>query len=257
VGLNPLRRGPHDARVRWVSVSRETPRVEALAKRYGLNERQRTQLAALLTELAADEQAPTTVREPAAALDVHLADSLAALDVEVVRSTSSLADLGAGAGFPGLALAVALPRCEVTLVESQARKCAFIERVALAADLQNARVVCARVEEWQDGLAANDVVTARALAAQPVVLEYAAPLLRMGGTLVDWRGRRNAREEAAAMAAAVELGLSLVEIRWVEPYAGAREHHLHVYEKTEKTPPRYPRRPGVARKRPLGAQVRS
>ncbi len=222
----------------------------ALCGRYGLSEQQQHRFAEILDELSSDPFAPTTVRDPDDASEVHLADSLVALGLEVVGKATSIADLGAGAGFPGLALAVALPRCEVTLVESQARKCAFIERAAT--DVLNARVVCVRAEEWRDGLAANDVVTARALAAQSVVLEYAAPLLRTGGTLVDWRGRRNAREEAAALAAAGELGLRLVEIRWVEPYAGAREHHLHVYEKTGETPPRYPRRPGIARKRPLG-----
>jgi 16S rRNA (guanine527-N7)-methyltransferase len=240
-----------------VSVSRETLRLEGLAERYGLTERQRTQLATLLTGLTIDERAPTTVRELSEALDVHLADSLVGLEVAAVREASSLADLGAGAGFPGLALAVGLPRCSVALVESQARKCTFADGMLVAAGVENARVVCARAEEWLEGAAANDVVTARALAAQPVVLEYAAPLLRVGGTLVDWRGRRDESGEASAKLAAAELGLRLVEIRWVEPYVGAREHHLHVYEKVEETPARYPRRTGVARKRPLGARTRS
>jgi 16S rRNA (guanine527-N7)-methyltransferase len=231
-------------------------RLRALAGRYGLNERQQARLAAILQELAADEMAPTAVCDPGQALDVHLADSLVALELGVPGapgdSAGMLADVGAGAGFPGLALAVALPGSEVVLVESHARRCAFIERVIAAVGMANARVVCARVEEWREGLGSSDVVTARALAPQPVVLEYAAPLLRMGGALVDWRGRRDASEEGAAAAAADELGLRLAEIRHVEPYEGARNHHLHVYEKVLETPLRYPRRPGVARKRPLG-----
>jgi len=77
-------------------------------------------------------------------------------------------------------------------------------------------------------------------------------LLRMEGLLVDWRGRRNASEEAAAAAAAGELGLGLVAIHHTEPYQGAREHHLHLYRKVAPTPVRFPRRAGVARKRPLG-----
>ena len=83
------------------------------------------------------------------------------------------------------------------------------------AEIENASVVCARAEEWSEGLSGNDVVLARALAAQPVVLEYAAPLLRLGGALVDWRGRRDAREELAAGRAARELGMELREIRRV------------------------------------------
>lgn len=231
-------------------------RLRVLSARHGLNGRQERQLGLVLISLAADEMAPTTVRDPAQAVDVHLADSLVALELEVVSSAGVLTDMGAGAGFPGLALAVALPRSDVVLVESQARKCAFVERVCASAEVENARVVCARVEEWQEGLGGSDVVMARALAAQPVVLEYAAPLLCLGGVLVDWRGRRDLEEEAAATLAAEELGLRLAEIRRVEPYEVARNHHLHVYEKVRETPARYPRRAGIARKRPLGGASR-
>jgi 16S rRNA (guanine527-N7)-methyltransferase len=235
-----------------VSVSRETLGLTALCERYGLTEQQMAQLSRILNELASDPHAPTTIRDRDRALQVHLADALVALEVADVHSARRIADLGAGAGFPGLVLAVALPLCSVALVESQGRKCAFIGRAAAAADVQNARVVCARAEEWPAGAGANDVVTARALAAQPVVLEYAAPLLRVGGVLVDWRGRRNEAEEGAAARARSELGLRLVEIRRVEPYVGVRDHHLHVYEKVSATPARYPRRPGMASKQPLG-----
>jgi len=193
------------------------------------------------------------VRDPARAVDVHVADSLAALDVDAVRDAGTLADLGAGAGFPGLALAVALAGSEVRLVESQARRCAFIERARRAAGIENARVVRARAEEWAEGVGENDVVLARALAPPPVVLEYAAPLLRPGGTLVDWRGRRDAEEERSAQTAASKLGLRLAEIRHVEPFDGAHNHHLHLYLKVGDTPARFPRRAGIARKRPLGA----
>jgi len=164
-----------------------------------------------------------------------------------------IADIGSGAGFPGLALAVALPDAEVSLVESQGRKCEFLQRACVAAGVENARVVSARVEEWREGVARNDVVVARALAPQPVVLEYAAPLLNPDGILVDWRGRRNKEGEAAAHHAAGLLGMRLREIRHTEPYEGALHHHLHVYEKVAETPARFPRRVGVARKRPLGS----
>ena len=91
-------------------------------------------------------------------------------------------------------------------MESQARKCGFIERLRSAAEIENAHVVCRRAEEWDEGLRRNGVVVARALAAQPVVLEYAAPLLRLGGTLVDWRGGVPGGRGVAARAAAL-LGL--------------------------------------------------
>ena len=91
---------------------------------------------------------------------------------------------------------------------------------------------------------------ARALADQAVVLEYAAPLLGLGGSLVDWRGRRAAAQERAAGAAAAELGLELVAFVKVDPFPAARDHHLHVFEKVTETPARFPRRAGIARKRP-------
>lgn len=223
-----------------------------LGERYGLRDDQLAKLRSILLELQSDKQAPTSVTGAAEAIDVHLADSLVALEIGKIRDASLIADIGSGAGFPGLALAVALPGAAVSLVESQRRKCEFLSRMCLAAGLENARVVLARAEEWSEGVAANDVVVARALAAQPVVLEYAAPLLGMGGTLVDWRGKRASEEEDAADRAAAVLGLRRAEVRRVVPYEGARDHHLHVFVKVEETPARFPRRPGMARKRPLG-----
>ena len=112
--------------------------------------------------------------------------------------------------------------------------------------------MCARAEEWSAGIGCNDAVLARALAPQTVVLEYAAPLLRMGGALVDWRGRRDPSAEEAADRAASGLGLSRVETRRVMPFEQATDRHLHVFVKVAETPARFPRRPGIARKRPLG-----
>jgi 16S rRNA (guanine527-N7)-methyltransferase len=230
-----------------------SPAVLGLMDRHDLHRSQGSQLATILTELSQNDLAPTSVRDPARATEVHLADSLVALDVELLRDAARVADIGAGAGFPGLPLAVALPRSEVRLIESQARKCAFMQRICELAAVDNARIVCSRAEEWRSGAGDNDAVVARALAPRPVVLEYAAPLLRLGGALVDWRGQRDPDEEKAAAAAAGLLGLRLAEIRRVVPYEGVRNHHLHVYVKESRTPDRFPRRPGMARKKPLGA----
>jgi 16S rRNA (guanine527-N7)-methyltransferase len=227
------------------------PLLDQLGERYRLSQSQLDRLTKILSTLAADEFAPTTVREPAKAVDVHLADSLTALELELVREAGQIVDIGAGAGFPGLPLAVGLPHSEVKLVESQARKCTFIERVLGSAGIENAEAVCARVEEWPEGIAAHDVVLARAVAPQAIVLEYAAPLLRLGGALVDWRGQRDKEEERVAMEAAALLGLRRESIRRVEPFEGVRDHHLHVYLKIRETPDRFPRRVGMARKKPL------
>jgi 16S rRNA (guanine527-N7)-methyltransferase len=226
-------------------------RLGELAARYGLDSAASRSLGGLLDLLEADPAAPTTVREPDEAVDAHVADSLVALELTEVRSAGQVADLGAGAGFPGLALAAALPGARVSLVESVGRKCSFLARAVGAGGLGNVSVVCARAEEWADGLASCDLVTARALASLPVVVEYAAPLLREGGTLVAWKGRREPAEEAAGAAAAGQLGLELVEVRHVDPFTTARHRHLHVFRKTAPTPARFPRRAGIASKRPL------
>ncbi len=219
----------------------------------GLSASQLSQFDAVLQVLESDEHAPTTVRDAEGAARAHLADSLVALDLGVVSGSRIIADIGSGAGFPGLAIAIALPGVEVSLVESQRRKCEFLERMCAAAQVENARVVCTRVEDWSAGAARSDVVLARALAPQPVVLEYAAPLLRMAGALVDWRGRRDPLAEDAADRAASLLGLRRVEIRHVTPFEQATDRHLHVFTKVQETPARFPRRAGIARKRPLGA----
>jgi 16S rRNA (guanine527-N7)-methyltransferase len=233
--------------------SRAGAALAGLAARYGLGERQQEQLGIVLEVLERDERAPTAVRSPERAVDVHIADSLAALELDVVRSAGTIADVGAGAGFPGLALAVAVAGCDVRLVESQRRKCVFLRDVLAEVGLENARAECVRAEDWRDGAGDHDVVVARAVASQPVVLEYAAPLLRLGGTLVDWRGRRAQEDERAALRAADELGLRRLEVRGVEPFQGATDRHLHLYLKVRDTPARYPRRAGMARKRPLGS----
>jgi 16S rRNA (guanine527-N7)-methyltransferase len=228
------------------------PRLAELTGRYGLAPGAVTPLLELLGLLAEEPIALTTVRDPLAAADVHVADSLVALELEEVRAARVITDLGAGGGFPGFALAVALPRASVALVESIQKKCAFLARAAERARLANVEVVCARAEEWAGGLGRADLVTARALAPLPVILEYAAPLLRTGGSVVAWKGARDRAEQADGAAAARHLGLSEPRALRVHPFDGAGERYLHVSSKVSATPPGYPRRTGMARKRPLG-----
>jgi 16S rRNA (guanine527-N7)-methyltransferase len=223
-----------------------------IAERYSLSDLQVRQLDALAQCVAGDPEAPTTVTDRAGILRDHLADSLVALELVAVRGATAIADLGAGAGFPGLPLAIGLPGAEVTLLESNGRKAAFIGRAIEACGLDNAAAVSTRAESWPDGRGACDLVTARALAPLAVVAEYAAPLLAEGGWLLAWRGRRDPDEEAAAARAAADLGLEPGAVMRVEPYPGALHRHLHPMRKVGPTPDRFPRRPGMARKRPLG-----
>lgn len=245
-------RTPHYVPPMLAMRSEADRRLEELGLRYGLTATAERQVATLLGHLASDDLAPTSVRDPRQAVDVHIADALVALDVAAVRAAQRVADIGSGAGFPGLPIAAALRLCQVYLVESQARKCLYLESAIAQSGIDNAHVVRARVEEWSAGADAHDVVFARAIAPQPVVLEYAAPLLRPGGVVVDWRGHRNADDEQAALRAANELGMELTSIRRVQPFSRAEGRHLHLFTKASETPGRFPRRSGMARKRPLG-----
>ena len=223
-------------------------RLDELSARYGFEARAG---AALLELVRDDPTAPTTVRDPASAVDVHLADSLVALELPAIRGATSIADLGAGAGFPGLPLALALPRARVSLVESSSRKCRFLAAAVEATGLANAEVVCERAESWP--VRDLDVVCARAVAPLAVLVEYAAPLLALGGTLVAWKGAPASAEVRDGRAAAARVGLEVGEVVPVEPFAGSERRTLHLYSKASETPPGYPRRPGIARKRPLSA----
>jgi 16S rRNA (guanine527-N7)-methyltransferase len=212
----------------------------------------------LLAALEAEPDPPTKLRLGEEAVRGHVADSLSALELDELRSARRIADVGSGAGFPGLALAIALPDAQVDLLESQGRKTAVIDRLIQAADVTNARSVTARAEEWArnppplGGRESYDVATARAVAPLAVLAEYASPLLREGGVLVAWKGARDGAEEAAAAKAAGGLGLRVRGVVRAKPFVGARDRHLHVLVKVAATPEGFPRRPGVARKRPLG-----
>ncbi len=232
---------------------RVAARVLELGSTHGLGAERVDRLAALLTALSAEPAPPTTVSTPPEAVNVHVADSLSGLAVPDFASAGAVADIGAGAGFPGLALAAALPGASVDLIESTERKCEVIARLAEAAGVGNATPVPARAEEWAagEGRSRYDVVTARALASLAVLVEYAAPLLAPGGVLVAWKGARDREEELAGSTAAGLVGLEPRDPIPVRPFKGSRERNLFVYEKTGTTPERFPRRPGMATKRPL------
>jgi 16S rRNA (guanine527-N7)-methyltransferase len=163
---------------------------------------------------------------------VLLQDSLRA--VELVRANEgSVVDVGSGGGAPGIPLAYALPEREVVLLEAERRKCDFLEQWAPP----NARVVWGRAEEQPTDWAG--VATAKALAAPSVAAEWCLPLLRVGGVAILWVGE-TADLDAAAAAAGL-LGAELED----------SESGLLVLRKTSATPAGFPRRTGVAKKRPL------
>jgi 16S rRNA (guanine527-N7)-methyltransferase len=208
----------------------------------------------IVLELLAAERASVSSVVDDRAWQVHVADSLTGLEVPELRSASRIADLGAGAGFPGLVLAVALPDGHVHLIESVSRKTAFITRAATAAGIPNATAVTARAEDLARAGAREsyDVVTARAVGRLSTLAELASPLLKPNGVLVAWKGKRNEEEEAQLRRAAESLAMRPAQILNVGGRAGSEHRHLHVIRKSGPTPSNLPRNPGIAKKRPKG-----
>lgn len=214
----------------------------------------REALRTVLALLATERASVSSVVDPEQAWKVHVADSLTALDVPQLRTAGRIADIGSGAGFPGLPLAVALPGAELDLIESIGRKCEFIRAAIGAAGIANARVLDCRSEDLAKTEARETygVVTARAVGRLSTLAELASPLLCEGGSLIAWKGKRDPDEESQLERAEDALAMRPERILAVGPYAGSKHRHLHVIRKTGPTPADLPRRPGLAKKRPRG-----
>lgn len=204
--------------------------------------------------LLAEERASVSSVVDERAWQVHVVDSLTGLEVPELREAKRIADVGAGAGFPGLVLAVALPDAEIDLIESVGRKCEFMRRAIEAAGIGNARVLNSRSEDLAaaEGRGAYDAVTARAVGRLSTLAELASPLLKPNGVLVAWKGKRDGEEEEQLLNAAEALAMSPEGILDVGDRAGSEHRHLHVIRKTGGTPANLPRKPGIAKKRPKG-----
>jgi 16S rRNA (guanine527-N7)-methyltransferase len=248
---HPDRRSENEATTAAPSVESPYERLRVAAERLGVTLAPPTtaRLIALLDRIAVDPQNLTATTGTWDAVDRHLADSLAGLTLPALLGPARVVDIGSGAGFPGLALAIAAPQLDVTLIESERRKVQWLERAS--ADLTNVRPMHGRSEEVARGAREQwEVATVRAVAEPPAALELAAPLLATGGWAVLWTGQRDHMLERRTEAAAKELGFGRADVRSVPAVPGA-ERHLLVYRKLRPTPERFPRRAGRATKRPL------
>jgi 16S rRNA (guanine527-N7)-methyltransferase len=232
--------------------------VSALAERYAFDGVQVAALEAYVELVAGWRRANVTgLHSREAIVETLLGDALAMLDVLQVRERAGAGwlDLGAGAGIPGIPLAVALPSVELTLLEAASRKCEFLEAAADAAGIASrARVVCARSEGYAahpPGREAAAVVLARAVAPLPVLVELAAPLLALGGLLLASKTATAVDDEGAAGEIAAGLcGLAAGPVVRLER-SPLDQAVCVVYEKVAPTPERFPRREGIAAKHPL------
>jgi 16S rRNA (guanine527-N7)-methyltransferase len=185
----------------------------------------------------------------------HFLDSLSCVQVLAgFCAASNCIDIGAGAGFPGLPLKIALPEIGLTLLESTGKKVAFLEHVVAELGLPGVEVIKGRAEEvgrQTEFREVFDVALARAVASLAVLVEYALPLVRVGGVFVAQKGREVWEEVEAARSAVAVLGGELREVRALAVPGLDAARSLVVVTKVDPTPEKYPRRPGIPAKRPL------
>jgi 16S rRNA (guanine527-N7)-methyltransferase len=197
----------------------------------------------------------TTLTEPAEVAIKHFLDSLTCLLARDIAPGERVADVGSGAGFPGLVLAVARPAASFTLIESSQKRARFLEQTAEALGLANVSVVPARAEtagRQAEHRERHQLAVSRAVAALPVLLEYCLPLVRVGGQVLAYKGPEAEQELKDSGEALARLGGRVAETRRLRLPRDMGERVLVLVEKVAPTPCGYPRRPGVPARRPLG-----
>ncbi len=195
----------------------------------------------------------TGITEPDQILIKHLLDSLSVAPLLRPSPHAALIDIGSGAGFPGLALKIALPALKVTCLEATGKKVQFLKYVIATLHLQNTEAVQGRAEDL--GHDPNyrehfDYAVARAVADLATLIEYALPFVRVRGTFVAQKGVDVDEETRNATRAIRLVGGELREVMPVE-LPGLERRHLVVIDKVARTPETYPRRAGIPERKPL------
>lgn len=223
-----------------------------------LGRSQLTQLAAY-ADLLTNYQVANVIgtRERSRIILEHLTDSLSCCQAQDLWRANTLVDIGSGGGLPGIPLAIVRPELHVTLLEASEKKVRFLSLARSALNLRNVEVLRARAEEAgrQSALReAFDLTVTRALASLPVVLEYSAPLVRLGGTILAMKGKLSEEELSQAIDASRPLGTAIREMQEIQyhPRLPHKDRWLILFDKARLTSGKFPRRPGLAKKRPLG-----
>ena len=185
----------------------------------------------------------------------HLEDSLIPFENGLIEPlTGQIIDIGSGGGFPSIPLAIMYKKATFTLIESEKRKAQFLNKVIESLDLKNTTVFNQRVEDYsKENRNAYNYCTMRAVAATGICLEYAAPLLKPGGKVLLYKGPSFKNELEVSHKAMKILGMDFEKgIRYDYSFKGELFNPvLAIFKKIKETPKQYPRRPGMAKKRPL------
>ncbi|MHB9038524.1 MAG: 16S rRNA (guanine(527)-N(7))-methyltransferase RsmG [Armatimonadota bacterium] len=193
----------------------------------------------------------TSITNSSDAIRLHIIDSLAGVPEVIMAPAGRIADIGSGAGYPGIPISIVCHR-RLTLFESVGKKAKFLQDVVIQLQLDRIEVEGRRSEELSEvHRNGYSVVTARALSSLPSLLELASPLLEIGGELIAYKGQLDAQERSRGDSAAEILGFKLQRERRVFLPAGGEERTILVFAKTGEPNMSLPRRPGLAQRRPL------
>ena len=189
----------------------------------------------------------------------HVLDSLSCFLHEPLWEAERLADVGSGGGLPGIPISIVRPDLRTTLIESTGKKADFLRHAAGQLALGNLEVVNARVEDigrTQEQRSVYGIVTTRAVARLSVVAEYCVPLLEVGSQAIAMKAGLEGEEYEEGRRATGKLGATIAGVEPVAmlPEVGEKERNLVILKKIRETPAQYPRKAGVAAKRPLGVQ---
>ncbi len=196
----------------------------------------------------------TAITEPKEVAIKHMVDSLSAYDPIYFKKGASLLDLGSGAGFPGIPLAIWDSSLQITLFDSLLKRLYFLKKVISLCELKGVKTLHGRAEDKAHEAAHReryDIVTARAVARLPVLLEWALPYVKIGGYMVALKGAAYEEEIKEAKNALTLLGGIIEEVRPVVLPELSDKRAIIFIKKERKTPSPYPRKPKDIKERPL------
>ncbi len=193
----------------------------------------------------------TAITDPKEIILKHFIDSLTMANK--VKEGETLIDVGTGAGFPGIPLAIVKQEVKITLLDSLNKRVHFLQEVIQVLQLNNIRAVHARVEEFAKNKKEReqyDIATSRAVAPLNVLSEYLLPLVKIGGKCVCMKGS-NIEEIKQAEKAVTLLGGEIKQIEEITLPESDMKRHIILLEKIKQTPSKYPRKPGTPSKEPI------
>ena len=197
----------------------------------------------------------TAVTDDEEMTDKHFIDSLTVLKTGILPESGKMIDVGTGAGFPGMVLAMACPGLRVTLLDAQQKRLNFLEAVCAAAGIKNAETVHLRAEDGArkpEMRERFDIAAARAVAPANILCEYLLPYVRTGGYALCWKGPALKEETESGRRAAFLLGGQMEEPIAYGIAGRDWEHLLLPVRKDRPTPKAYPRKAGIPKQKPLG-----